>query len=151
MRYNLAMPEARIEYQVLEHTADTGFLVSAPSWERLYINAALSMTDIMVKLQHIHTVEKRVIKVSAETKESLMIQWLNEVLYLFGKEKFLARRIVFNRFDGKQIEAQMNGEFYNPVRHGAFSEIKAAMFDQLQLGECALPEPHFEARVFLSH
>ena len=143
------MPERKIEYQTLEHTADIGFKVNAPSWERLYIDSALAMTDMLVKLDHIQTLERKKAKTSGETRESLMVKWLNEVLFLFEKEKFLARRIVFDRFDGKSIEATLTGETYDPIRHGAVSEVKAATHHQLSLTEQALPEPHLEARVFL--
>ena len=143
------MAERKVEYKTLEHKADTGFLVTAPSWERLYIDAALSLTDIMVKLEHIEPKDRQTVTLSAENRESLMVRWLNDVLFLFEQQKFLARRIVFNQFDGKQILATLWGEAYHPVRHGGCSEIKAVTYHQLELGDRPKPEPHFYARIFL--
>ena len=144
-----SMPERRIEYQTLEHKADTGFQVTAPSLERLYIDAGLALTDLMVKLEQIQTVEKRSVAVKADNRDQLMVKWLSEILFLFEREKLLVRRIVFNKFDGKSIEATVFGERYEPIRHGHVSEIKAVTYHQLEVGDRPLPEPHFFARVFL--
>jgi len=143
------MPERKITYEVLEHTADTGFLVKAPSWERLYIDAALALTDTMVKLDTIADKETRHLSIKADNKESLMVKWLNEILFVFERDKFLAHRIVFDSFDGKSISATLSGEGYAPTKHGSVSEIKAVTYHQLELGDKTEPEPHFYAKVFL--
>jgi len=143
------MPERPIEYQVLEHKADTGFLVKAPSLQRLYIDAALAMTDMRVKLDRISDLEKKTATVSADTRERLLVGWLNEILFLFERHQFLVRRIVFDAFDGKQIRATLWGQTYDPIRHGSLSEVKAVTYHQLQVGDRASPEPHFFAQVFL--
>ena len=141
--------ERRVQYQHLEHKADTGYLVTAPSLERLYIDAALALTDHLVAQDLIETKDKQTVSVSADTRENLLVRWLNEVLFLFEKHRFLAKRIVFTKFDGKQITATLQGEKYESTRHGHVSEIKAVTFHQLQIGEQATPEPHFFARIFL--
>lgn len=143
------MPERKLEYQQLEHKADTGFLVTAPSLERLYIDAGLSLTDQLVKLDLIEPSEKHTINVNAETREQLMVKWLSEILFLFERHQFIAKRIVFNQFDGKKITATLWGETYQPIKHGHVSEIKAVTYHQLELGDKSQPEPHFYARIFL--
>lgn len=140
------MPEQKIEYELLEHKADTGFLVVAPSWEQLYVHAALALTDMLVRLDHIREKEKKTLSVKAANKESLLVNWLNEILFLFEKERFLAHRILFEKFDGSEIRAALWGEIYDPARHGHFSEVKAVTYHQLELGE---DEKGFFTRVFL--
>lgn len=143
------MPERSIEYQVLEHKADTGFLVKAPSLQRLYIDAALALTDMRVKLDRITDHEKQTVSVTADTRERLLVGWLNEILFLFERHQFLVRRLVFDTFDGKQIRATLWGQKYDPLRHGSLSEIKAVTYHQLKIGDVERPEPHFFAQVFL--
>jgi SHS2 domain-containing protein len=143
------MPERKIEYQVLEHKADTGFLVKAPFLQRLYIDAALALTDMRVQLDRIQEGERQAIQVTAENRERLLVAWLTEILILFERDRFLARRIVFDAFDGKSIRATLWGQSYDPLRHGKVSEIKAVTYHQLEIGDRAIPEPHFYARVFL--
>jgi SHS2 domain-containing protein len=143
------MPERKIEYERLEHKADTGFLVKAPSWLRLFTDAALCLTDLRVRLDRITDAEKRTAEVVSDDKEGLMVKWLTEVLFLFEKERFLPKRIVLTKFDGKSIQATFWGQTFDPLRHGSVSEIKAVTYHQLQLGEIPGPEPQFFARVFL--
>lgn len=140
-------PES-IDYTPLEHTADSGFLVRAPSWERLYIHAALALTDQMVKLSSISESEKLRVSVEAESKERLMVKWLNEILFQFEKNRFLCKRIVFEKFSLSSIKSSLWGEKYVPSKHGHFSEIKAVTYHQLVLGE-TLEEHQFFAKIFL--
>jgi len=143
------MPERKITYEILEHTSDSGFIIRAPSWERLYIDAALALTDILVKLDCLEEKEKKTVNTQADNPESLMVKWLNEVLFLFEQYKFLSKRIIFDQFDGKKIGATLWGDNYNPTRHGHISEIKAVTYHQLELGESLTAEPQFYAKIFL--
>lgn len=143
------MPERKIVYESLEHKADSGFLVKAPSLERLYIDAALALTDQLVELGTIQDTVKHTAAVTADDKESLMVKWLNEILFLFEKNKFLCKRIVFTKFDGKNIQASLHGDTYSPIRHGHVSEIKAVTYHQLQIGDLDHPDLHFFAKIFL--
>lgn len=134
-------------YQRLEHIADTGFYVTAPSLERLYVNAALSLTDHFVPVGKLTSALSKKVSVEAENRERLLVNWLNEILFLFEKEKFLAGRIVCDFFDGKSLKATLWGESYDKIRHGKVSEIKAVTYHQLEIG--STPDNQFFARIFL--
>lgn len=143
------MPERKIQYETVSNKADTGLLVRAPSWERLYIDAALSLTDMMVPLNRIDTKERRGLTVIGEGRDGLMLQWLNAVVQLFANEKFLAHRIIFESFDGKKIKAALTGDKFDSVRHGGVTLIKRVKPEHLELSDATSPEPHFYARIFL--
>ena len=141
------MAERCLEYQSLKHQAQAGFHIQAPSLERLYIDSALAMTDQWVKLNLLDSVKTFKVSLQGETKEALMLNWLNQVLTLFSEEKFLAKRIYFSRFDGKQFEATLMGDTYNPIRHGHAIGWKALQSEQLQLGLLEDGEQLFFVRV----
>lgn len=142
------MPEAKISYQRLDHKAHLGFQVECPSLERLYIHAALALTDSLVKLDTIHEKEERhTISVQADDRASLLVQWLNGVLALLESHRFLAKRIYFDGFDGKRIRATLRGEKYDPVRHGHVSPTKPITTSQVDVGQHADPNVGFYARV----
>jgi len=143
------MPERKIEYQRLEKQRDTGFLVKAPSWQRLYTDAALCLTDLRVQLDRVSDGEKRTMEVVADGKETLMTKWLTEVLDLFQKGGFLPKRVVFTKFDGKSIQATLWGEIYNRLRHGSIPNDKTITCRTLEMGELQGPEPSFFVRVLL--
>ena len=104
---------------------------------------------MMVKLDLIAEPDKKSVTVMADSKEQLLVKWLNELLFLFEHHKFLSKRIVFNHFDGKKIVATIFGETYQPVKHGHVSEIKAVTYHQLELGMRSEPDHTFYAKVFL--
>lgn len=143
------MVTKEFHYEKLEHKADTGFLVKAPSLERLYIHAAMALTDMIVPLKAIRGENRYEIAVTADSSESLMVKWLNEVLFLFERHKFLASHIVFSKFDGKTIEAVLQGDYYEAKRHGCPSEIKATTYHQLEIGDTGEEGAPFFAKVFL--
>lgn len=143
------MPERKLQYQTLENKLDIGFFVTAPSLERLYIDAGLSLSDQLVKLDLVEASQKQSVAVSGNTREELMVKWLSEILSLFERHQFVTKRIVFNYFDGEAIRATLWGELHQPIKHGHVSEIKAVPCQQLELGDSSTPEPHFYARVFL--
>ncbi len=144
------MPERKIEYQRLDRQKDLGFLVKAPSWQRLYTDAALCLTDLRVQLDRVSDGEKRTMEVVAESKEDLMAKWLAEVSALFQKDGFLPKRVVFTRFDGKSIQATLWGELYNPLRHGSIPKDQTITCRTLEMGEIPGSEPNFFARVLFN-
>ncbi len=144
------MPERRIEYLPFQDKALSGFQLTAPSLERLFIDAALAMTDQMVRLESIHEVDKHSVKIEGDGKETLLSNWLNEVLALFDKKGFLCRRIVFQGFDGKKIQATIHGESHNSIRHGHVTKNKTVKNDQIEVGYQERPDPHFFAKVLLA-
>ncbi len=143
------MPEPRLDYIKITHKAEAGFSIEAPSLERLYINAALALTDSLVSMDRIGDQERRTIVVQAESKESLMVAWLNRVLLELTQTRFLCRRIIFEKFDGKQIRATLRGEIYSPLRHGHVENVKGVV-EPVEMGEQYEPTIQFFTRVFLN-
>jgi SHS2 domain-containing protein len=143
------MPERKITYEPLEHKTNSGFLVRAPSLQRLYIDAGLGLTDHIARLDTIAEIDRKSIEVAGDNREGLMVCWLSEILRIFKKEKFLAHRIVFNAFDGKKILASLYGETYRPTKHGAASEIKGVANPPLEIGQTNDSDPMFFAKIFL--
>ena len=141
------MPERKIEYQVLEHRAEPGFFLSAPSLERLYVDAGLALTDRLARLDAIQPGERRTLSVTGETRAALMTQWINGLVTLFDKERFLSRRIVFSGFDGKRIQATLQGEKHDPIRHGQGQAIGKISEKNVEVGESPGLEGQFYAKV----
>jgi len=143
------MPERLLEYQTLNQKIDKGFQIQAPSWERLYIDSALAIPDQLVNLSTLEAQDRFFIKVSALSPQSLLADWLNEVWTLFEEKGFLTKRIYFNSFDGKTIEATLLGELYDPIRHRHIPHLKRLSETETQVGVLSNGETGFFARVYL--
>jgi len=143
------MPERKIVYESLAQKADSGFIIRAPSLERLYVDAGLAFTDRIARLDTLQTTHTQRVTVVAPNREALMAQWLNEILHLFKTQKFLAKRIVFSGFDGKKINATLTGDHYEPVRHGVAPEMQPVEPEQVKLEDALAGEPQFTARIIV--
>jgi len=144
------MPERTLSYETLNQKLDKGFHIKAPSWERLYIDSALAMTDQLAKLSTIESKERFSIKVTSESPSSLLVAWLNHVWELFENNKFLTKRIYFSSFNGKTIEATLLGEIYDPIRHGHITHLDRISEKDTQMGSLQSGDSGFFAKVFLS-
>ena len=143
------MRERKIAYESVNRASSSGIVVKAPSFQRLYIDSGLALTDWMVKLDLISDNEKETVTLTGENQVGLMANWLNEIVSLFQKKKFLCKRIVFNNFDGKNITATVFGERYQSTKHGHVTELKPFTASQLELSGFSDGE-ELSARIFLA-
>jgi SHS2 domain-containing protein len=141
------MPERKITYEDFVQKSNSGYVVRAPSLQRLFIDSALALTDHLSKLDLITESLSKKIRVQNPARKGLMVCWLNEIVVLFEKEMFLAKRIVFDSFDGKSISATLWGESYSSLKHGSKSKITPFDENRLELGELDLPELTFYAKI----
>jgi len=143
------MAERQIDYQIVNQQLNSGFFLTAPSLERLYIDGALALTDFLVKLDRIQAVDTRQIIVTGANRDELMAQWVAAILSLFDKDKFLARRVVFRKFDGRRIEATLHGEKFDSIRHGGSPNLKSLVPNLMQITDKWDPEPQFSLKLLL--
>lgn len=129
------MPEPKIVYEKIEFRGQRGLFVRAPSWERLYINTALALVDHLVGITRIESEARQAVSLSAKDLPNLMEKWMTTICRLMTEGRFVPRRIVFEKFDGKSIGAVIHGEAYDPIRHGLIEEISVAKDPELALGE----------------
>lgn len=76
-------------YELLDHTADIGIIVYGETKEKAFESAAEAMFDLMCPLEKIQEKECFDIEVDGEDLESLLVTWLNELLYVFEVTKTL--------------------------------------------------------------
>jgi len=120
-------------FEIIDHTADVGIVAYGADVEDLFSNAALAMFSLITELESIEEKLHFDLKVSSEDRDSLLVEWLNELIYLFDVE-----HILFNRFDiesltHNQLKAVCYGETFDPVKHKIKIGIKAATYHMLKL------------------
>src|SRR5207247_11379720 len=67
-------------FRSLEHTADIGFEAFGGSPKEVFANAARALEDLMVPLETIEPRESATILAEGRDRESLLVNWLNELL-----------------------------------------------------------------------
>jgi SHS2 domain-containing protein len=121
------------EFEILNHTADVGIIAYGSNTQEAFANAAKGMFSLITELEDIEETEYRDIKLTSSDQESLLVEWLNELIYLFDVEN-----IIFKRFDIKQLSntnltARIYGEKVDKSRHELKVGIKAATYHMLRI------------------
>jgi SHS2 domain-containing protein len=122
-------------FEVLEHPADIGFRVCAPTLPALYGQAALAMLSIAGDPTAAEPRHEYPIAVESADRESLMVDWLNEILYYFDGRLIAFRDFRVESWRDARIEAVGLGEPRDPVRHRAHLIVKAVTYHQLRIEE----------------
>jgi SHS2 domain-containing protein len=135
---------ARKPYEVFEHTADIGLYAYGETLPALFINAARGMVSLLVAPEQVHAVTSREITVKGHDPISLLIAWLNELIFLFDTEYLLFRDFEIATLTDTTLTGIARGELYDSQRHELGSAIKAATWH-----EAAVTQDHegYQARI----
>jgi SHS2 domain-containing protein len=121
----------------LEHTADAGFEVEAPSWPVLLERAALALAAMIVDVAGVAPREAITIAVEAATREDLLHDWLHAILVHVQTRGFVPCEIDVRVVRPGRLEAGLRGEPLDPRCHTVIGEIKAVTWHGLAVEECA--------------
>lgn len=120
-------------FTTFEHTADLGLRVQANTIELLFEEAALGLMSIICRNpESIGRGEARQIRIAGTDWDELLHDWLDELLYLFAAEHWLAARCRV-AFDAEGLTAEVQGEPVDRQRHQLGQEVKAITYHGLHV------------------
>jgi SHS2 domain-containing protein len=128
-----------VAFEYLDHTADTAVRLRARDGPDLFREATRALLSILLDeaaSAPAAAVESIDVRLEAEDAEALLIDYLNELIFLFDSRRFLAAELevgVLRLEKPALLEAVVKGETYDPARHKAKTEIKAATFHGLEI------------------
>jgi SHS2 domain-containing protein len=133
-------------FEVIDHTADVGIIAYGADIEELFSNAALALFSLIIEPESIENKFHLDLEVHSEDIDSLLVEWLNEIIYLFD-----VKRTLFNRFDiisltDNRLKATCYGEDFNAMKHKIKTGVKAATYHMLKLDKS---DNGFKAQVIL--
>lgn len=117
-------------YEVFEHTADVGIHAYGSTLAELFVHAAQGMESLMVAPEQVRSLTSREIAVEGHDSVSLLIAWLNELIFLFDTEYLLLRDFVIDDISATRLTARASGEAYDAQRHDLSSAIKAVTWHE---------------------
>jgi SHS2 domain-containing protein len=120
-------------FQLIEHTADTGLIAYGKTLAEAYANAAYGLFSIIAELKEVKEVESRNLELSEEDPESLLFEWLNNLIYLFDVEMLLFKRFDIEQFNDYKLQAICYGEKYDSSRHHLKVGVKSATYHMLKV------------------
>ena len=120
-----------MSYEVLDHTADVKFRVRGRTLAEAFAEAARAVCETMTP-DCTPAGVMREIEVHAEDPESLLADFLSEILYLSDAES-----IAFCSFEveiqGDRLTATCRGEEFRREKHGGGAEIKGISYSGLSI------------------
>ena len=133
-------------FEVLEHTADIGFRAWGATAAELFENAAQAMMSIAAETETIDPRGEVSIQATGEDYESLLVNWLGEVLYRFDAGLFAASEFRVDKIEPTTLEGRLVGEARDPARHRWKLIVKAVTYHDIEVFE---RDGRWESRIFL--
>jgi SHS2 domain-containing protein len=135
------MPPQQKQYEYLEHTADIKFLAYGKTLEEVFENAALAMFNVMIDTGNVSGETAREVFLTSPDLESLLVDWLSELLYLFEVDEIVFRKFKVKEIreegSGYSITARASGEEFCSESLPFETEIKAVTYNQLEITKTA--------------
>ena len=115
------------QWQTFDHTADLGLRIHASNLPDLFRTAAEGLFGIIVaNRDQVEPVDRAEICLSSDSVETLLIEWLNELIFHSEtSHRFFSRFDVTVDPDGCRLRAVVHGEPIDPGRHVIDHEVKA--------------------------
>lgn len=120
-------------FEYFEHTADVGIAAFGSDLKDVFAAAALGLFSLMADLGDLRDQECIEVAVEAEDVESLLVAWLNELLFIFDVEHLLLRSFEISVIDDTNLQAHCWGERFDPQRHRLKLGVKAATYHQVRV------------------
>lgn len=129
----------RREFEIFDHTADVGVTAYGNDTAEAFANAARGLFSLIANLETIRELTCRETELAAPDQESLLVDWLNELIYLFDVEQLIFGRFEVELLPGVRLKAKSYGERVDKNRHILKTGVKAATYHMVEIeegGEC---------------
>lgn len=120
-----------MSYQVLETTADFGVIAQGKTLAEAFEWAAYGMFDQMAELERVEVKESLALQVEGNDQPSLLVAWLNELLYTYEVKEFLPKVFKVEEITANFLKAQIKGESLDLEKHRILTHIKAVTYHNL--------------------
>ena len=121
------------DFEILDHTADVGIIAYGNDMKQAFTNTAKGLFSLITELDNINEVLYRDIELVAPDQESLLVEWLNELIYLFDAEGVIFRRFDIVELDDTRLKARSYGEKVDSSKHKLKTGVKAATYHMLKV------------------
>jgi len=118
-------------YEQIEHTADLALRIYGRDLHELLANAAYAMFSQLADLQRIALSVRREVEVEGTDYESLLVNWLNELLYLHETRGEVYSTFDIHALSPQHLQATVRGEHSQEI----YTIIKGATYHDLAINK----------------
>lgn len=113
-------------HEFFEVEADVGVRAWGPRAEDAFARAAEGVFALIADPAGIDERERREVRAQGESDETLLVNWINECLYVHEIEGFVVRRVEVDTLGSGIVHGVLIGEEFDRARHQAGTIVKAA-------------------------
>ncbi|MBS3098764.1 archease [Candidatus Pacearchaeota archaeon] len=115
-------------FRFLEHTSEIKFRAYGKTLKEVFENSAGAFSHFVGNGQKISSEKKRKIEVEGKDYESLLYNFLDELIYLFDSEHFIVKKAEV-KIEGKKLKAELFGD--DSSKYSGLDHVKAATYAEM--------------------
>ncbi len=119
-------------HRLLEHTADMAIEVFGETLRDLFVEAGRGLREMICADAVAKGGKEKRIEVAGQDEGELLVNWLNEILFLF-ETGFFPTDFAVAQIEGGKVRGSVFGEPFDPQRHPIEREVKAVTYHQLNV------------------
>jgi len=118
------------KFEFLEHTADIKIRIYGKSIEEIFENAVLALSNYISRGQKIKSKIVKKIKVNGADMENLLLNFLDETIYLFDARNFIISKAKV-RIKDKKLDVELFGD--RASNYKELDQVKAATYHEMYI------------------
>jgi len=139
------------KFEYLDHMADIKIRVNGAALNEIFENSVLAFCNYVSGGEKISSTKGKIINVSGNDIESLLYNFMDELIYLLDAEHFLACKAKITLM-GNNLKAELYGD--NASNYNNLNQIKAATYHEMHVKKVKSrdnknKEEHWEAQFIL--
>ncbi len=133
-------------FELVDISGDAGIVAFGKDIKELFRNAAAGMYSLIIDVESVEEKKTVDIAVGKDSLEGLLVAWLNELIFRFDADGFIAKKIIVTGLSvspeaasdaGAEmaftLNASLSGEEFDPARHKGKLLLKAATYHALRI------------------
>jgi SHS2 domain-containing protein len=126
-----------VTFELVDHPADIGFRAHGTTLEELFSTCARALVSIVLDPSDIRLTKSVPIPGIGGDLESLLVNWLNEVLYQVDGRRVALGEFAIGRVSETNVDCVARGEPRDRERHPPRVIVKAVTYHQLRVERTA--------------
>lgn len=123
-------------FKILERGSEVGITAQGVNLEQVFAHAAHGMFSLMADLTNVDEKEQIEIKQKGNNLEEMLFNFLDQLLYRFEVNNFLAKRVEVRKCTPRLLEAVAYGEEKDKT-HRIKREIRSVTYHKLKIKQLA--------------
>jgi SHS2 domain-containing protein len=120
-------------HREIDHTADLGFEIWAPTPEELYAEGVLAIAEVCYDRTAVQPSQQRPLSARGSNPEERLVRWLQEVYLMLETDMWLTAAAIGVTISDDVVEGVLQGEPFDAKRHTIHTEIKAITYHGLRV------------------